>query len=603
MAKNTPSKQLFDLLVTRNFDPELRNSAGKPVTDPGEAEVLSFDFITESGKDYGSVVIMLGDENVLEVFFGDNVGRSMEGVDKNEWYSFLEQLKHFSTKNLLNFGLKNINRLKYSMQGQAAIKEGLFESWHGSKHVSYNDRPESVRLMIKHKRAIGEGDARYRYIESLFLETSDGERFKLPFTKLSGGRAMCEHVRAGGRPYDSRGQHIAAIVEELNVLSRFKRANAGKVFEGETAKLINETNAYHENLNRVLKGLGSHRGYSNYFETWNPSEVTEADVIIENIKTMFVRRDIDHRIEEALPILARIQQQGNDMKEAQIFESWVNRLVEGTWATPDTPEKKQKLVDLLSTELPVGADATNATEQLYDLLGDDVLFDQLEELADVDANADARQTVFLRMQEISDDRDVAEVLGRLTIDTDASMEPAEPDQEVDELNEMLPALGAAVGRALVGAGAGALERGAASLAGHALGGEIEDALSGDEELDEAVGSFFVVYDDGRKPFGPMSEDQARATVAKYKEGKVIPATQLSAWQQANRDEAMKGSKTMEADNLSTFEEGQCNYTMEGESCPVHGMNECYSLMAAPVAESQNTEFLSRLKTLSGILAR
>jgi len=294
MAKNTPSKQLFDLLVTRNFDPELRNSAGKPVTDPGEAEVLSFDFITESGKDYGSVVIMLGDENVLEVFFGDNVGRSMEGVDKNEWYSFLEQLKHFSTKNLLNFGLKNINRLKYSMQGQAAIKEGLFESWHGSKHVSYNDRPESVRLMIKHKRAIGEGDARYRYIESLFLETSDGERFKLPFTKLSGGRAMCEHVRAGGRPYDSRGQHIAAIVEELNVLSRFKRANAGKVFEGETAKLINETNAYHENLNRVLKGLGSHRGYSNYFETWNPSEVTEADVIIENFITMFVRRVIDH---------------------------------------------------------------------------------------------------------------------------------------------------------------------------------------------------------------------------------------------------------------------------------------------------------------------
>jgi hypothetical protein len=214
------------------------------------------------------------------------------------------------------------------------------------------------------------------------------------------------------------------------------------------------------------------------------------------------------------------------MKEAQIFESWVNRLVEGTWATPDTPEKKQKLVDLLSTELPVGADATNATEQLYDLLGDDVLFDQLEELADVDANADARQTVFLRMQEISDDRDVAEVLGRLTIDTDASMEPAEPDQEVDELNEMLPALGAAVGRALVGAGAGALERGAASLAGHALGGEIEDALSGDEELDEAVGSFFVVYDDGRKPFGPMSEDQARATVAKYKEGKDLHRYQL-----------------------------------------------------------------------------
>ena len=189
MAKQTPAKQLFDLLVTKNFDPELLDSAGKPATDPSETEIFSFDFTTESGNNYGTVVIMLGDDNNLEVFFGDNVGKTMEGSDKNEWYSFLEQLKHFSTKNLMSFGLKNINRLRYSMQGQAAIKEGLFESWHGNKHTSYNDKPEHVRLMIKHKRPIGEADARYRYIESLFVETSDGERFKLPFTKLAGGRA------------------------------------------------------------------------------------------------------------------------------------------------------------------------------------------------------------------------------------------------------------------------------------------------------------------------------------------------------------------------------------------------------------------------------
>ncbi|CAB4137793.1 Cytidyltransferase-like domain containing protein [uncultured Caudovirales phage] len=50
-----------------------------------------------------------------------------------------------------------------------------------------------------------------------------------------------------------------------------------------------------------------------------------------------------------------------------------------------------------------------------------------------------------------------------------------------ELNEFLPALGAVAGRALVGAGASALERGAASLAGHAIGSEIEDALSDDDE--------------------------------------------------------------------------------------------------------------------------
>ncbi len=257
MAEQTSAKQLFDLLVSRNFDPELLDSAGKSAPNPAEAEVFSFDFTTQSGNDYGTVVIMLGSDNSLEVYFGDNVGKTMEGSDKNEWYEFLEQLKHFSTKNLMEFGLKNINRLRYSMQGQAAIKEGLFESWMGNKHTSWNDKPEHVRLMIKHKKPIGETDARYRYIESLFVETSDGERFKLPFTKLSGGRAMVEHVRNGGKPYDARGQHIAGVVEELNVLSRFRRANANQVFEGDTAELVSETNAYYENLNRVLKGLGT----------------------------------------------------------------------------------------------------------------------------------------------------------------------------------------------------------------------------------------------------------------------------------------------------------------------------------------------------------
>jgi hypothetical protein len=693
MAQHTPARQLFDLLVSRNLDPELLDSAGKAAANPAEAEIFSFDFVTESGNNYGTVVIMLGDDNNLEVFFGDNVGRTMEGSDKNEWYAFLEQIKHFSTKNLLNFGLKNINRLRYSMQGQAAIKEGLFESWRGTRTVSYNDRPEAVRLMIRHKKPIGEGDARYRYIESLYVETTDGERFKLPFTKLAGGRAMVEHVRNGGRPYDAQGQHIVSIVEELNVLSRFRRANHGKMFEGDTQALINETNTYYETLNRVLKGLGTHRGYTNYFETWNPAEVSEQDVVIENIKHMFVRETIDSRIEQALPILARIQQQGKAMKEANIFESWANRLMEGTWATPETPEQKKQLIELLSAELPVGADALNATEQLYDILGDDQLFDQLETLADQDADADARQTIFNRMQELANDPDIAEVIAQLNVDADT---PADAEDTVDQiseddeaspvesailrrimnshlellkqygpaavmaaardvaemigdveeigssdvsayvnrvvqsladgsyadlaeqvneeqLKEFLPALGAVLGRAVVGAGAGALQRGAASIAGHAVGSEIEDTIS-NKEVDEGIGgSYFVVFDDGRLPYGPIDQDKAQSIAQRMSGAEVIPASQLSAYQQANRADAMKGSEPMEADNLSTFE-GKCNHTMEGEECPVHGLKECDYMedldtdgvmmtRQSNMSSESVDPMLSRMKSLAGIIIR
>ena len=431
MADITPARKLFDLLVSRDFDPEMLDSSGKPAADPAETEIYSFDFRARSGKDYGTVVIMLGDDNDLEVYCSDNVGRSMEGDDKNDWFAFLEQLKNFAVRNFMSFGIKNLNRLRYSMQGQAAIKEGLFESWTGNRTTSWNGAATEARLMIRHKKNIAEGDARYRYIESLFIETADSERYKLPFTSLTAGRAMLEHVRQGGRPYDARGNHIAEIVTELAVLSRFRRANQGQIFEGDTQQLLEQVKEYQSNLQRSLKGLGTQTGYTTYFESWSPAEISEQDVVIESLKNLFVKQSIDTRIESALPLLAKIQQQGTEMKEANIFEAWANSLMEGTWSLPDTPEKQDQLVELLSQDLPVGADATNATEQLYDLVGDDVLFDQLGELAERDANADARQVIIDRLQELSEWPEVRKVLDQLQIDDTAEMNPPEATNPAD----------------------------------------------------------------------------------------------------------------------------------------------------------------------------
>ena len=421
MADITTGTKLYNLLTTRDFEnfKALDSKTSKPpVNNQGQEDISKsnmfvFDWNSSSRKSYGTVVVLLGADKNLQVFFGDNLGKSMEGNDKQEWFDFLYQLKNFATRNFLEFASDNLNKLRYSLQGQSQVNESLFESWVGTRTVSYSGSPTEARLMIKHNRTLGEGDARHRYVESLYIETAEGERFKLPFTKLNGGRAMVEHVRQGGKPYDLRGQHITSMVEEINVLSRFRRANHGKIFEGDTEQLVTETNAYYENISRVLKGLSSSRGYGQYFESWNPNEVTDQELVIEDIKNLFVTQNIDSRIEAALPVLARIQQQGTAMKEANIFEQWIDKLEEGTWALPETPEQKEKLAMLLSKELIVGADATNATEQLYDLVGDDELFDILSNLAqrDADANAWDDSAVMNRLYELAEmDPDLAEVL-------------------------------------------------------------------------------------------------------------------------------------------------------------------------------------------------
>jgi hypothetical protein len=110
---------------------------------------------------------------------------------------------------------------------------------------------------------------------------------------------------------------------------------------------------------------------------------------VETIRELFVQQTLDPRVEQALPMLARLQEKEMAMKEADQFESWSNRVMEGTWALADTPELIKQLNDLMSKKLIVGPDATNATEQLFDLVGDDQLFDILDDIASTNPDANA----------------------------------------------------------------------------------------------------------------------------------------------------------------------------------------------------------------------
>lgn len=426
------STDLYDLLVTRNFDPEVTNAQGQ-ATQPDEGVVFSFDYVSAQGKTYGTAVAVIDSEDQeLSLYFGDNLGKSMEEPDKSEWFEFLRQMSQFATRhNFHTFSPKNLNNLKHTMAGMAAIREGLFEGYYGTRRVSYMGEATDARLVIQHNRPLGESDARHRNIKNLFIETVEGERFKLPFVNLAGGRAMLEHVRQGGRPYDIRGVHIAEMVSELKLLNRFNRASAGRVVEGVTADLREQAHAYYDTLRESLRHLGSARGYQRYFESWSPAAITETDALVEDLKTLFVEQTIDARIEAALPVLAKIQQ-GTAMKEIKMFEHWVDSVTEGTWAQPDTPEKVKQLQAFMSQEQPVGPDAVNATEALYDIIGDDELFDQLAALAQRDPDADARATVRDWIVDHQYDPEWQDMLRPISVAVDAD----DQEQNVDlDLND------------------------------------------------------------------------------------------------------------------------------------------------------------------------
>jgi len=434
--QNSPQTDLYNLLVTQDFEPDILDAKGAEISDPGQAEMFSFDWKTEN-KNYGTVVILFGGDNNLKVFFGDNLGRTMDSEDKTAWYEFLQQIKQFSVRNnLMSFDIENLNRLKYTMQGLAAIKEGLFEGYYGTRKVSYSDQPKKTRLVIKHSRPLGEGEARFRNVESLFIETDEGERFKLPFTKMVGGRAMARHVSEGGTPYDAFGQHIAEIVSEMNTMSKFVRAAKNKKFSESANEMIESAVRHYSDLKAKAKRMISQRGYHEEKNSFDPAEITDAESVAENIRNMFIEQSLDSRIEEAIPLLARLasRQQDTGMKEIVEFENWADTVTEGTWAIPDSPGTEARLKELLSAELPVGPNATNATEQLYDLVGDDQLFDQLAELAEQDPDADARPLVLARLEEMGIDLGMVDTVATPNDPDAAAVPPQEEPVQSENLD-------------------------------------------------------------------------------------------------------------------------------------------------------------------------
>jgi len=633
--QNNIAQQLNDLLVTRNFHPDMLDAQGK-VCDSEDAKTFTFDYVSGAGKNYGTMVVILDSDNDLKAFYGDNLGRTMEGDDKEEFFDFQQHLSQFANAHRWTYTAKDLGQLKHTMQGLAAIKEGLFEGYYGTRRISYAGEPTEARLMIRHNRNLGETDARFRYVESIFIETADGERFRLPFTNLAGGRAMLEHVRQGGKPYDVRGNHICEMITELKVLARFNRASQGRVVEGITQGVVEGAQTYYKSLRENIKRLSSPRGYSAYFESWHPADITEQDQLVEDIKTLFVEQTIDDRIEQALPLLAKIQR-GREMKEADIFENWVNTLAEGTWCLPETPEQMNKLKELMSGELIVGPDGTNATEQLHDLVGDDKLFDRISELAQEDPRANLwnDSEVQARLQELG-----IQMPDDSAPDMNAQPQPEQPPMattmsEADNIStfESLQRMASLAGVPLA---ENALNDSGSTL-GHIIQTyqrDVRDFILNGEMSDHLYDALYDYYFDDM-PYGvkkartgdpyewigdrfyndmqghPIVDEclggivgEGNVRLQKVPSPKMVqiqgipnpditshplddeplPHTELNPRPMPQGPDIslpytelnpspVKGIDLTQGDNEQELEE--CNYTMENEYCPVHGLKECW----------------------------
>jgi hypothetical protein len=205
------------------------------------------------------------------------------------------------------------------------------------------------------------------------------------------------------------------------------------MFEDEETKtMVEAAFDYHKLLKNTLHRMSGKKGYTackEQFVATSTSYVPEEDVDLNEIKERFVKRVFNEKMEDALPLVHKAYTMKKENKFTEQFENWATAVSEGSWALPQTEEDKQQLIDILSQELPVGVDAQNATNILYNIFGDDKLFDRLEELADIDPEADVRDAVMERLSEVNPQ------MYQAILDAIGDEDTPEPESEGGEIDE------------------------------------------------------------------------------------------------------------------------------------------------------------------------
>ena len=222
------AKDLFNKIRGQFPSVQLGDSQGTITKKPEEARFFDFDF-NHGGNTLGKVSISISEEDGLVVLHNKDFTEGTDEAVKNAWYGFLKEMGQFAKARVLGFDTRditksNLEKRDYEFLGKEKEVEQVSESnLYGTTKTSFQSVGEA-RLVIKHSAPVDQTVAggRSHKIESIFIESNAGERFKYPIKHLNGARAMARHVSEGGNPFDAFGKHIIGLSEELSKLRSFK---------------------------------------------------------------------------------------------------------------------------------------------------------------------------------------------------------------------------------------------------------------------------------------------------------------------------------------------------------------------------------------------
>ena len=335
ISGETIANDIFKILKGNGYSIKIFTDEGENTVDPNAARRF---YIPE----LGSMVNLDETDSKREIRVSVN-----QNTDVNEFKDTLALLKNLANRNVIEYTLKSFTKAitpkDQDYQAQKArdmkqdVSEGISPAY-GSSKSSYQQL-ENAKLIIKHNKPVNEESrgSRSRNISAIYIESANGERYKMETNNLAGGRAMLRHVKEGGTPYDDFGRHISEQCIELKKLKEFKKYSFrnGLVNEDTTdivEAVSNRISSLREGINK-LKGCKCYHESKEKFES---KEVKINETDRNKLRNQFTVRTFDESLDEALPYVNALVKEMKAIKEADDFAKETMDSLVDTIAKMDT---------------------------------------------------------------------------------------------------------------------------------------------------------------------------------------------------------------------------------------------------------------------------
>ena len=308
------STALFNKLRGQFPSITVGDAEGNVTNDPKQARFFDFDY-TKEGKSFGKISISISEDQGLVVLHSTDIISEADPLTKEGWYNFLKELREFAKSRLMSFDTRDITKSNLEKRDYEYLKkekdmEPVSESnMFGTNKTSFQQIGDA-KLILKHSTIVNPEvpGARSQKIESIFIESPAGERFKFPYKHLNGARAMTRHVAEGGNPYDNFGKFIVGLSEELNKLRKFKTyMNRSSVMAEGLKEYMTVIDERIEEIKSTAQKLQKESGYKSVKETHSETVLEEVpEEITKNWIDELTIKQFNEELKDVFPYIYKL---------------------------------------------------------------------------------------------------------------------------------------------------------------------------------------------------------------------------------------------------------------------------------------------------------